>query len=184
MHIGSLSLDTPVRRYLLCLGVVAVLTLIAMRLVSGQTGRALIAIRDSELAARVLGVKVLRTKLFIFAVSSFYIGVAGVLWSFAYLRTVEPDGFDLDRSFEILFVIIIGGLASIRGAFLGAAFIVVLPLLLSRLGAILLGPGFDTGLVDLVQKIILGALIIFFLRVEPAGLSALLARLRILRRAS
>jgi branched-chain amino acid transport system permease protein len=184
MHIGSLSLDTPVRRYLLCLGVVAVLTLIAMRLVSGQTGRALIAIRDSELAARVLGVKVLRTKLFIFAVSSFYIGVAGVLWSFAYLRTVEPDGFDLDRSFEILFVIIIGGLASIRGAFLGAAFIVVLPLLLSRLGAILLGPGFDTGLVDLVQKIILGALIIFFLRVEPAGLSALLARLRIPRRAS
>jgi branched-chain amino acid transport system permease protein len=182
MHIGSLSLDTPVRRYLLCLGVVAVLTFLAMRLVSGQTGRSLIAIRDSELAARVLGVKVLRTKLFIFAVSSFYIGVAGVLWSFAYLRTVEPDGFDLDRSFQILFVIIIGGLASIRGAFLGAAFIVVLPLLLSRLGAVVLGPGFDTGLVDLVQKIILGALIILFLRVEPAGLSALLARLRLPRR--
>jgi branched-chain amino acid transport system permease protein len=182
MHIGSLSLDTPVRRYLLCLGVVAVLTFLAMRLVSGQTGRSLIAIRDSELAARVLGVKVLRTKLFIFAVSSFYIGVAGVLWSFAYLRTVEPDGFDLDRSFQILFVIIIGGLASIRGAFLGAALIVVLPLLLSRLGAVVLGPGFDTGLVDLVQKIILGALIILFLRVEPAGLSALLARLRLPRR--
>ena len=182
MHVGSLSLDTPVRRYLLCLGVVAVLTFLAMRLVSGQTGRSLIAIRDSELAARVLGVKVLRTKLFIFAVSSFYIGVAGVLWSFAYLRTVEPDGFDLDRSFQILFVIIIGGLASIRGAFLGAAFIVVLPLLLSRLGAVVLGPGFDTGLVDLVQKIILGALIILFLRVEPAGLSALLARLRLPRR--
>jgi branched-chain amino acid transport system permease protein len=183
MYIGGLSLDTPVRRYLLCLGVVAVLTLVALRLVSGQTGRALIAIRDSELAARVLGVKVLRTKLFIFAVSSFYIGVAGVLWSFAYLRTVEPDGFDLDRSFQILFVIIIGGLASIRGAFLGAAFIVVLPLLLSRLGAALLGPGFDGGLVDLVEKIILGALIILFLRVEPAGLSALLARLRLRRRA-
>jgi branched-chain amino acid transport system permease protein len=179
MHIGSLSLESPVRRYLLCLGVVAVLTFLAMRLVSGQTGRSLIAIRDSEVAARVLGVKVLRTKLFIFAVSSFYIGIAGALWSFAYLRTVEPDGFDLDRSFEILFVIIIGGLASIRGAFLGAGFIVVLPLLLSRLGASILGPGFDSGLVDLVQKIILGALIIFFLRVEPAGLSALLVRLRV-----
>ena len=182
MHIGSVSLDTPVRRYLLCLGVVAVLTFVAARLVSGQTGRALIAIRDNELAARVLGVKVLRTKLFIFAISSFYIGIAGALWSFAYLRTVEPDGFDLDRSFEILFVVIIGGLASIRGAFLGAAFIVILPLLLSRLGAILLGPGFDSGLVDLVQKIILGALIILFLRVEPSGLSALLARLRFQRR--
>jgi branched-chain amino acid transport system permease protein len=183
MHMGGLSLDTPVRRYLLCLGVVAALTFVAMRLVSGQTGRALIAIRDSELAARVLGVKVLRVKLFIFAVSSFYIGVAGVLWSFAYLRTIEPDGFDLDRSFQILFVIIIGGLASIRGAFLGAAFIVVLPLVLSRLGAAVLGPGFDGGLVDLVEKIILGALIILFLRAEPAGLSALLARLRLRRRA-
>jgi branched-chain amino acid transport system permease protein len=183
MQIGSLSLDTPVRRYLLCLGVVAVLTFVALRLVSGQTGRALIAIRDSELAARVLGVRVLRTKLFIFAVSSFYIGIAGALWSFAYLRTVEPDGFDLDRSFQILFVIIIGGLASIRGAFLGAAFIVVLPLLLSRAGAMILGPGFDSGLVDLVQKIILGALIIVFLRVEPAGFSALLARLPRRRRA-
>jgi branched-chain amino acid transport system permease protein len=184
MQIGSLSLDTPVRRYLLCLGVVAVLTFVALRLVSGQTGRSLIAIRDSELAARVLGVRVLRTKLFIFAVSSFYIGIAGALWSFAYLRTVEPDGFDLDRSFQILFVIIIGGLASIRGAFLGAAFIVVLPLLLSRAGAMLLGPGFDSGLVDLVEKIVLGALIIVFLRVEPAGFSALLARLPLRRRAA
>jgi branched-chain amino acid transport system permease protein len=106
------------------------------------------------------------------------------LWSFAYLRTVEPDGFDLDRSFQILFVIIIGGLASIRGAFLGAAFIVVLPLLLSRAGAMLLGPGFDSGLVDLVEKIVLGALIIVFLRVEPAGFSALLARLPLRRRAA
>jgi branched-chain amino acid transport system permease protein len=184
MQIGSLSLDTPVRRYLFCLGVVAILTFVALRLVSGQTGRSLIAIRDSELAARVLGVRVLRTKLFIFAVSSFYIGIAGALWSFAYLRTVEPDGFDLDRSFQILFVIIIGGLASIRGAFLGAAFIVVLPLLLSRAGAMLLGPGFDSGLVDLVEKIVLGALIIVFLRVEPAGFSALLARLPLRRRAA
>jgi len=93
------------------------------------------------------------------------------------LRTVEPAGFDLDRSFEILFVIIIGGLASIRGAFLGAAFIVVLPLLLSRAGGAVFGQTFDSGLVDIVEKIILGGLIIFFLRVEPAGLSALLARL-------
>jgi branched-chain amino acid transport system permease protein len=182
MHLGSFVLDSPVRRYMLCLGVVAVLTFLAMRLVSGQTGRALIAVRDSELAARMLGVKVLRTKLFIFAVSSFYIGIAGALWSFAYLRTIEPDGFNLDRSFQILFVIIIGGLASIRGAFLGAAFIVVLPLALSRAGALLLGPSFDSGLVDLVEKVILGALIIIFLRIEHAGLSALLRRLSFGRR--
>lgn len=177
MQLGQLSLDTPLRRYLLTLGIVAVLTFLAIRLVSGQTGRALIAIRDSELAARMLGIRVLRTKIFIFAVGSFYIGIAGALWSFAYLRTIEPDGFNLDRSFQILFVIIIGGLASIRGAFLGSAFIVVLPLVLSRAGAMLLGPGFDTGLVDLIQKVILGALIIGFLRLEPAGLSALIKQL-------
>ncbi len=76
--------------------------------------------RDNETAARIIGVPVLKTKLLAFAVSSFIIGVAGALWAFAYLRTVEPAGFNLDRSFQILFIVIIGGLATIRGAFLGA----------------------------------------------------------------
>jgi branched-chain amino acid transport system permease protein len=177
LFIGPIAIDTSVKRYLLSLFIVALLTLIAARLVAGRIGRELIAIRDNELAARVLGVKILRTKLFACAVSSFYIGVAGALWAFLYLQTVEPAGFDLDRSFEILFVIIIGGLASIRGAFLGAAFIVVLPLLLSRAGAAVFGATFDSGLVDIVEKIILGVLIIGFLRAEPAGLSALIARI-------
>jgi len=176
LFIGPVAIDSPVRRYLLSLLIVAALTALAIRLVAGRSGRAFLAVRDHELAARVLGVEILRTKLFACAVSSFYIGVAGALWAFLYLRTVEPAGFDLDRSFEILFVIIIGGLASIRGAFLGAAFIVVLPLLLSRAGAALFGSSFDSGLVDIVEKIILGVLIIVFLRVEPAGLSALVAR--------
>jgi branched-chain amino acid transport system permease protein len=129
LFIGPIAIDTSEKRYLLSLFIVAALTLIAARLVAGRNGRELIAIRDNELAARVLGVKILHTKLFACALSSFYIGVAGALWAFLYLQTVEPAGFDLDRSFEILFVVIIGGLASIRGAFLGAAFIVVLPLL-------------------------------------------------------
>lgn len=178
LSIGHLTIDTPVKAYLLSLAIVGLLTLLAIRLVSGRTGREFIAVRDNELAARVLGVKILRVKLLACAVSSFYIGIAGALWAFLYLKTVEPAGFDLDRSFQILFVIIIGGLASIRGAFLGAGFIVVLPLLLSRAGASLLGSTFDSGLVDIVEKIILGVLIIFFLRVEPAGLSALLARVK------
>ena len=92
-----------------------------------------------------------------------------MLWAFAYLRTVEPAGFNLDRSFQILFIIIIGGLASIRGAFLGAAFIVVLPLLLSRLAATLFGGVVDSGTLELVQRILLGVLIILFLIVEPEG---------------
>jgi branched-chain amino acid transport system permease protein len=177
LAIGPIDIDTPVKRYLLSLFIVAALTLVAARLVAGRAGREFIAVRDNELAARVLGVKILRTKLFACAVSSFYIGVAGALWAFLYLRTVEPAGFDLDRSFEILFVIIIGGLARVRGAFLGAAFIVVLPLLLSRAGAAVFGSTFDSGLVDIVEKIILGVLIIVFLRAEPAGLSALIARI-------
>ncbi len=180
LMIVSLAINTSVRRYLFCLAVVAFLTAVAIRLANSRIGREFLAVRDNETAARILGVKVLSTKLFACVVSSFYIGVAGTLWAFLYLRTIEPDGFDLDRSFEILFVIIIGGLASIRGAFLGAAFIVVLPLVLSRLGDAIFGATFDSGLVDIVEKIILGVLIIAFLRAEPEGLSALFTRVRIL----
>jgi branched-chain amino acid transport system permease protein len=95
-----------------------------------------------------------------------------------YLRTVEPAGFNLDRSFQILFIVIIGGLATIRGAFFGAALIVVFPLLLSRVGSFFFGGWFDSGVLDMSQRIVLGALIIFFLAVEPQGLVALWDRAR------
>lgn len=167
----------PQGRYIFALTVVVVLTAFAARLVKTQTGRNFIAIRDNELAARILGVPVLRTKLLAFAISSFIIAVAGVLWAFAYLRTVEPHGFNLDRSFQILFIIILGGLATIRGAFLGAALIVVLPLVLSRAGSFVFGSLFDSGVLDMSQRIIIGALIILFLIAEPDGLSALWDRL-------
>lgn len=168
--------DTPLRRYLFSLGVVSMLTALAWRLVHTPTGRHFIAIRDHELAARVIGVPVLRTKLLAFAISSFVIGVAGVLWGFVYLRTVEPAGFNLDRSFQILFIIIIGGLGTLRGAFLGAALIVAFPLLLSRLGVLLFGAWFDSGVLELCQRIVLGVLIVGFLIAEPQGLAALCQR--------
>lgn len=176
--------DTPVSRYLFSLAVVTVVTFLAARLVQSRTGKNFIAVRDNELAAKVIGVPVLKTKLLAFAVSSFIIGIAGVLWAFAYLRTVEPAGFNLDRSFQILFIIIIGGLASIRGSFIGAAFIVVFPIALSRLGDALLGGVFDSGILDMSQRMLLGALIIVFLIAEPKGLVALWDRLtdRLLRR--
>ena len=176
LAVAGLSFDEPRGRYLFSLTVVAGLTFLAWRLVRSPTGRNLVAIRDHETAARIVGVKVARTKLLAFALSSFVVGVAGVLWAFAYLRTVEPAGFNLDRSFQILFIVIIGGLGTLRGAFLGAGFIVVLPLLLSRLGTALLGDGFDTGTLEMVQRIVLGALIVAVLIREPAGLSALLDR--------
>lgn len=135
-------------------------------------GCELIAIRDNEVAAHIIGVPVLKTKLVAFAVSSAIIGVAGFLWAFTYLRTVEPAGFDLDRSFDVLFIII-GGLATLRGAFLGAGLIVVFPLLLSRLSALAFGGMIDSGVLELVPRIILGTLIIAFLIAEPNGLAAL-----------
>ncbi len=127
--VAGLSFDDPRGRYLFSLSVVTLLTVLAWRLAASPTGRDLVAIRDNETAARLVGVKVARTKLLAFAVSSFVIGIAGALWAFAYLRTVEPAGFNLDRSFQILFIVIIGGLGTLRGAFPGAGFIVVLPLL-------------------------------------------------------
>jgi branched-chain amino acid transport system permease protein len=174
--VAGLSFDDPRGRYLVTLTVVTLLTFVAWRLVTSPTGRNLVAIRDNETAARLVGVRVARTKLLAFAASSFVIGIAGALWAFAYLRTVEPAGFNLDRSFQILFIVIIGGLGTLRGAFLGAGFIVVLPLLLSRLGAALLGDGFDSGTLEMVQRVVLGALIVAVLIREPAGLAALLDR--------
>ncbi|MFP5077732.1 branched-chain amino acid ABC transporter permease [Rhizobium sp. YIM 134829] len=178
LAVAGISFEGPVGRYLFALTIVTALTLLAWRLVSVQTGHNLIAVRDNETAARIIGIPVLRTKLFAFAASSFIIGIAGALWAFAYLRTVEPAGFNLDRSFQILFIIIIGGLATIRGAFFGAALIVVFPLLLSRLGALVFGDLFDSGVLDMTQRIVLGVLIISFLILEPDGLVALSDRVR------
>jgi branched-chain amino acid transport system permease protein len=176
LSVAGLTFSGAVGRYVFSLTVVVVATLFAILLLRSQVGRNFIALRDHEIAAKVIGVPLLRTKLLAFGVSSFLIGIAGVLWAFAYLRTVEPAGFNLDRSFEILFIIIIGGLASIRGAFLGAAFIVVFPLLLSRLGAALLGDVFDSGVLEMSQRIVIGALIIGLLIAEPRGLIALVDR--------
>ncbi|MBP2432993.1 MULTISPECIES: branched-chain amino acid ABC transporter permease [Bradyrhizobium] len=178
LTIAGYSFTSAAGRYLFSLAVVTVATILTLLLLQSQTGRNFIAVRDHEIAAKVIGVPLLRTKLLAFGVSSFLIGVAGVLWAFAYLRTVEPAGFNLDRSFQILFIIIIGGLASLRGAFLGAAFIVVFPLILSRLGAALLGGVFDSGVLEMSQRIVIGALIIAFLIAEPRGLIALWDRFR------
>ena len=177
LEIAGFAVSGPVGRYLLVLAIVAVLTIVAIRLVRSPLGRNFIAVRDNEVAARIIGVPVLRVKLLAFTISSFYVGVAGALWAFAYLRTIEPHGFDLTRSFQILFMIMIGGIASIRGAFLGAAFISIMPLLLSRLGNYLVGGAVDAGTIEIVEKIIVGVLIIAFLIAEPRGLSALLDRI-------
>jgi branched-chain amino acid transport system permease protein len=173
MVILGYRFDTPVRRYVLTLGLVAVLALAAKNMVRSRLGRAWMAVRDMDVAAEVIGIPMLRTKLLAFAVSSFYCGVAGALWAFAYLGTVEPQAFDLTRSFQILFMIIIGGVGSVLGAFLGAAFIVLLPIFLNVTTHALLPARMSGGLSSNLELIVFGALIIFFLAVEPHGLARL-----------
>jgi len=163
---------SPAARYLFVLTLVVVMTVIAKNLVRGRVGRAWMAIRDMDIAAEIIGIRPLRTKLLAFAISSFYCGLAGALVAFVYLGSVEATAFDLDISFRILFMIIIGGLGSILGNFLGAAFIVLLPLLFEN-GPPALGFNIPVNIVTNLQQMIFGALIIFFLIVEPRGLTRL-----------
>ncbi|MCB1887319.1 MAG: branched-chain amino acid ABC transporter permease [Rhodocyclaceae bacterium] len=167
------TFDTPVAKYLLTLAIVIVLALMAKNLVRTSTGRAWMAVRDMDVAAEVIGIRPMRTKLVAFAVSSFYCGVAGGLYAFTYLGTVEPEGFNLDLSFRILFMIIIGGVGSIMGSFLGAAFIVLLPIFLDNVIPHLFGDLFSASFASNLQLIVFGGLIIFFLIVEPHGLARL-----------
>ena len=133
MSILGYSFDSPVAKYLLVLSIVALLALAAKNMVRSSMGRAWMAVRDMDVAAEVIGIRILQTKLLAFAISSFYCGVAGALYAYAYLGTVEPEAFDLDLSFRVLFMVIIGGVGSILGSFLGAAFITLLPIFLNTL---------------------------------------------------
>ena len=170
------SIDTPYEKYLFCLGFLAVFALLAKNLVRGAIGREWMAIRDMDVAAAVIGIRPMYAKLSAFAVSSFIIGVAGALWGFVYLGAWEPAAFSVDRSFQLLFMVIIGGLGSIMGSFFGAAFIVVLPIFLNQalpaLGA-LVGVEISTAGISHTEFMIFGALIVWFLIVEPHGLARL-----------
>ena len=162
--------DTPGRKYLLVLGVVAVMALLAKNMIRSNVGRSWMAVRDMDVAAEVIGFRLMRTKLLAFAVSSFYCGVAGALYAYAYLGTVEPEAYNLDLSFRILFMVIIGGVGSVLGSFLGAAFIVLLPVFLNIFAHSLALP---TSVASNLELMVFGALIIFFLIVEPHGLARL-----------
>ena len=155
--------------------IVAVMALLAKNLMRSETGRAFMAVRDMDVAAAVIGIPMMKTKLLAFAISSFYCGVAGALYAFCYLGTVEPEAFNLDLSFRILFMIIIGGVGSILGSFLGAAFITLFPIFLNVLsGWVSHSPlEISHAVISNLELIIFGGLIIFFLIVEPHGLARL-----------
>jgi branched-chain amino acid transport system permease protein len=166
--------DKPVEKYLLALSFAVVFAIIAKNIVRGRIGRSWMAMRDMDIAAEIIGIRPFGAKLTAFAVSSFVVGVSGALWAFVYLGTWEPLAFDINRSFQLLFMVIIGGLGSILGSFLGAAFIVILPIALNQLPAAL-GIHLSTAAVSHLEFMIFGALIIFFLIVEPHGLARLWA---------
>jgi branched-chain amino acid transport system permease protein len=162
----------PVAKYLFTLSFVGVLALAAKNLVRGRFGRSWMAIRDMDIAAEIIGISPLGAKLSAFAISSFFVGVSGALFAFIYTGGVEALAFDIDRSFQILFMVIIGGLGSILGSFLGAGFIILLPLFLDRVGATL-GLPLPVNVLTNLEDMIFGALIVFFLVVEPRGLARL-----------
>lgn len=175
-------LESDASKYLFCLAVLAFLALAAKNLVRGALGREWMAIRDMDVAAAVIGIRPMYAKLTAFAVSSFIIGVAGALWGFFYLGSWEPAAFSVDMSFRLLFVVIIGGLGSIMGSFFGAAFIVVLPIALALILpmiASLLGLSIGTPTIAHAELMIFGALIVWFLIVEPHGIARLWSTLRL-----
>ncbi|MGS1095247.1 branched-chain amino acid ABC transporter permease [Aquamicrobium terrae] len=163
---------TPVTRYYVVLGVVVVMTLIASNIVHGRIGRTWMAVRDMDIAAQLMGIRLLPAKLLAFAVSSFYCGVAGALMVFLWLGAAEPSAFDIKLSFLLLFMVIIGGLGSLIGSFMGAALIHILPIFIRGLPESL-GLPIAAATVEHLTFLIVGALIIFFLIVEPHGLARL-----------
>jgi len=174
LELFGLPIDTPAERYLLVLAIVTVLALAATNLVRGRIGRMWMAMRDMDIAAEIIGIRPLHAKLSAFAVSSFYVGVAGALWGFVRLGSWEPLAFDINRSFQVLFMIIIGGLGSVFGSFLGAAFIVLMPIFLNQMPG-LLGINLSTAAISHIEFMLFGALIVFFLIVEPHGFARLWA---------
>ena len=159
-------------RYLFCLTILFLLAWMARNMTRGRLGRSWMAIRDMDIAAEIIGVNPLNSKLSAFAVSSFFIGVAGALFFSVYLGAVEVgEVFGINQSFLVLFMIIIGGLGSIFGSFAGAAFLVLVPVLLKNIMVNWLG--WPTDIAVHIEFMVIGGLIVLFLIAEPHGLAQL-----------
>lgn len=175
VRVGGLVLDTALRQYYLALAVVALLTVFGMNLTRSRIGRAWMAIRDRDIAAEIIGIRLLKYKVLAFVVAAFYAGVAGALVVFCWYGSANIEEFDLVNSVRILGMVIIGGMGSVLGSFLGAGFVTLLPILVSvgvhKAGA--LAGGGANGLVSSLEDLIFGTMIILFLVLEPLGLARL-----------
>ena len=173
------SFASPLEMYLVIVFVVTVLTLLAINMARGSTGRNWMAVRDMDIAAESMGISLLRTKLQAFAISAFYCGVAGALFAFTYLKSLEPVAFDIKLSFKILFMVILGGLGTISGAFIGAAFILLFPVLLNSIGNNVFHGAIDATIISSIEQVVFGVLIIIFMIYEPLGMAKLWDNIRL-----
>ncbi|MBZ8117601.1 branched-chain amino acid ABC transporter permease [Roseovarius sp. LXJ103] len=172
------TFSSPLEMYLIVLVVTTVLTVLAVNMARGATGRNWMAVRDMDIAAESMGISLLRTKLQAFAISAFYCGVAGALFAFTYLKSMEPVAFDIKLSFDILFMVILGGLGTISGAFIGAAFILLFPVVLNTLGNQLFHGMIDATIISSIELVVFGVLIILFMIYEPLGMAKLWENLK------
>jgi branched-chain amino acid transport system permease protein len=167
--------------YFFLLAFVVLAIVAALNLIRSRIGRAFVAIRDHDIAAQIIGINVFRYKLLAFAISSFYAGVTGVLYTY-YLGIANYEQFQIGVSIEYLAMIIIGGLGSILGSILGAVFITLLPIAIrwtmESFGGLLVSEQAVLNLIPNLRLIVFGLLIIFFLVVEPEGLNRLWRNVR------
>ena len=174
VFIGAWEIDTALEQYYFALAVAAVLTIFAWNLTRSRIGRAWMAIRDHDVAAKVMGISMLRYKLLAFMVSAFYGGIAGALVVFAWVGAANVQEYELELSIQILGMIIIGGLGSILGSYLGAAFIALLPIAISigmhNLYGIVGGEIVSAAVLANAEHVVFGVLIVLFLIFEPLGL--------------
>ncbi|MBE2244127.1 MAG: branched-chain amino acid ABC transporter permease [Burkholderiaceae bacterium] len=173
----GIDLDTSFRIYWLIVPVTVLMLLGAANLFRTRIGRAFIAIRDRDISAEVLGIPLLRYKLLSFGLSSFYAGVAGGLWAY-FFRVVTPESFPLTMSIFFLAAIIVGGMGSILGGILGAAFMTMVPELLKLVIDLLPGSTELMAFLSPLRLVVFGALIIGFLVFEPLGLAEMWRRVR------
>jgi branched-chain amino acid transport system permease protein len=181
LRLLGLSVDTPYGRYYVALAVCIVVTLFMLNVGRTAFGRALIAVREKDFAAAVIGVSSFHFKLLAFWCSSFLGGVAGAVLAFCYYRAVTPEQFSLDVSIQLVAMVVVGGMGSVIGSYLGAALVLLAPIILNHLVGAVAGSWrlpLSQDLLSHVPLILYGGLIVGFLLFEPLGLAKIYDNLR------
>jgi len=179
--LGGFVFDSQGRLYFFLLFFAALAIVATLNLARSRIGRAFIAVRDQDIAAEIIGINIFRYKLLAFAISSFYAGVCGVLYTY-YFGIANYEAFQLIVSIDYLAMIIIGGLGSVLGSIFGAIFVTLLPialrLLLEDVGSLFFSEAELANVISGTRLAVFGGLIIIFLVLEPEGLNRLWRNVR------